>query len=921
MLAPLFNLDLLKEPLTRGDLILTANNRLRNHMLRAYAAQQTATVWQPPAIQPLNHWLDECWRTLQDSALPQAARLIASTLQRQLLWEDIILTSEAGSALLQAEELAQSADAALRNLQLWQLGAEHLKNEDNLNTRCFVDWLVQFDDALLKRELITAESAYEIVLQAFVDGHLPHRGRLYLHGFDDLPPLYRQLLTCACDELIELPIAPAANHTLVRTQTSTDDAEIRAAALWSHQQLQQNSRAMIGIIVPNLGQSRTQVERIFTEVFEPLAALPQTSRYTLPFNFSAGTPLATTPLIQTALNLLNLNRKQWELEPLCALLQSPFFGNADTEVVVRNTLCTRLRKLGQFTISASELRYHSQKVCARFNQPDEPQSERLDARLLSLENDRRAIAGNHSASYWVALFQQQLQRLGWPGTRRLDSQEYQQMSLWQKLLEEFCALDGGNFYVDFSQALKHLRKLANSTPFQAQTPDSPIQILGVLEGAGLQFSHCWVMGLHHRQWPPVPAPNPLLPIQLQRQHNMPHASAERELLFARALTDNYRRCADHIIFSCAHSDGDNELRPSALIRDLPLTPLTDVITQELNTSHSHYQQIVKSRQLELLHCAKGPELSQAEMSPRGGSRLFTLQASCPFSAFAILRLGAASITPPTLGFSAMERGTLLHNVLAIVWRALGNSHALQTMNSENLAALLKHAITTEIKSLQQQRPRELGNVYCQLEEERLFNLLTLWLNEEKNRPAFTVAAIEEAYDIQFCGLTLTTRIDRIDQLIDANHLNAHESDSHTSAPRLLVDYKTSSPKLSAWLGERPDDPQLPLYAVSQPNDIAAIAFAQINAKAMAWLGWGELPVQHPGISAPPQPWSQQLAEWQQALSQLAYSFITGDARVDFKHSTAQQYADDLRPLNRIAEINTIAELLNTDEFVRVGGNH
>jgi hypothetical protein len=109
--------------------------------------------------------------------------------------------------------------------------------------------------------------------------------------------------------------------------------------------------------------------------------------------------------------------------------------------------------------------------------------------------------------------------------------------------------------------------------------------------------------------------------------------------------------------------------------------------------------------------------------------------------------------------------------------------------------------------------------------------------------------------------------------------------------------------------------------VSQPNDIAAIAFAQINAKAMVWLGWGELPMQHPGISAPPQAWPQQLAEWRQVLSQLAYDFIAGDARVDFKNSTAQQYAGDLSPLNRIAEINTIAELLNSNEFVRAGGDH
>src|SRR5690606_15769840 len=196
---------------------------------------------------------------------------------------------------------------------------------------------------------------------------------------------------------------------------------------------------------------------------------------------------------------------------------------------------------------------------------------------LSLEYDHRRVRGRHSASNWAAIFQQQLTRLGWPGSRPLDSQEYQQMTLWQRLLEDFCALDSGSLSFDLSQALKYLRTLAGTTPFQPQTPDSPIQILGALEGAGLQFSHCWVMGLHHRQWPPAPSPNPLLSVILQRQHNMPHASAERELVFARALTENYRACAAQVVFSSPLSDGDNELRPSALIRDLPLSPLDDIL--------------------------------------------------------------------------------------------------------------------------------------------------------------------------------------------------------------------------------------------------------------------------------------------------------------------------------------------------------
>src|SRR5690606_34940147 len=245
--------------------------------------------------------------------------------------------------------------------------------------------------------------------------------------------------------------------------------------------------------------------------------------------------------------------------------------------------------------------------------------------------------------------------------------------------------------MDVYQALKQLRNFAGKTPFQAQTPDSPIQILGVLEGAGLRFSHCWVMGLHHRQWPPVPAPNPLLPLTLQKQQKMPHASAERELIFARALTENYRQCAQHVIFSSAHSDNENELRPSALIRDIPLTDLNLVVDQSRSCSQENIQRISASKKWQLIHSAKGPKITLTDAPVRGGSSLFKHQAACPFNAFARLRLGASIPDTPVPGFSPIERGNLLHDALAYIWRELKDSRQLHALDENSLHQLLEKA--------------------------------------------------------------------------------------------------------------------------------------------------------------------------------------------------------------------------------------
>jgi ATP-dependent helicase/nuclease subunit B len=889
------------DAIASDQLILTANNRLRNHMLRAYGQQQAAAqcVRPSPRIFSLSQWIDLNWAQLQRRAYAPSAKCIINNLQRQTLWEKIIGESSIAAALLQPEPLAQAADSALRNLELWQLNEAHVSAAEPIlnpqsNSYCWLTWLGDFRARLTQLGFITQEDAITAIATAFKNAQLKTEPVIHLIGFDDIPPLHQDLINSACTQLNSLKIQ-GQNTQLIRTTTTNSELEICAAALWSKQQLEQNPAAMIGIIVPNLGQCRDQVERIFIEVFEPLATLTPQPRYTLPFNFSAGTPLATTPIIAATLNLLELQKPAWDVDSICDLLLSPFFSDADNELVLRAHLIPALRKLGKFIISLSDLRYHCQNISTRLGIPDNDTN--LTTRLIQLENYRRQSFGTHSAQYWCDFFQQHLQLLGWPGLRRLDSQEYQQLTLWNKVMENFLQLDATGIQFSYSAAIQQLRSIAGKTPFQAQTPNSPIQILGALEGAGLQFSHCWVMGLHHRQWPPVPAPNPMLPSNLQRDHKMPHASAERELQFARALTDHYQQCAPKVIFSSAHTDNDSELSPSALIRHLPLTSLDQLVDSLETSSAQNYRTMAASQVFELVDCAQAPSLNTMQEAVRGGATIFKEQAACPFNAFARLRLGASRSDDPVAGFSAIERGNLLHEALATIWRDLKDQAQLLAHSEDTLATLVNNATQTAIDALKQKRGTSIGAYYAQLEQERLTHLINEWLAQEKTRPAFTVVAIEEEVEVEFAGLPLRMRIDRIDQL-------------HTSE-LLLIDYKTGQPKINSWQGERMDEPQLPLYAVTAKADIAAIAFAQINAKAMKWIGTGELISTHDGIVSGKQSWQEQVQEWHRHLQQLANEFIQGDARIDLKNPTIAQYAEDLLPLNRLPEKDTIENYIRS----------
>jgi hypothetical protein len=61
----------------------------------------------------------------------------------------------------------------------------------------------------------------------------------------------------------------------------------------------------------------------------------------------------------------------------------------------------------------------------------------------------------------------------------------------------------------------------------------------VLESAGIEFDHLWVMGLTDEAWPIHPRPNPFLPLEAQRQARVPEASSSH----ARARCRHHARLA------------------------------------------------------------------------------------------------------------------------------------------------------------------------------------------------------------------------------------------------------------------------------------------------------------------------------------------------------------------------------------------
>jgi probable DNA repair protein len=274
----------------------------------------------------------------------------------------------------------------------------------------------------------------------------------------------------------------------------------------------------------------------------------------------------------------------------------------------------------------------------------------------------------------------------------------------------------------------------------------------------------------------------------------------------------------------------------------------------------------------------------------GGAAVLQNQAACPFRAFAVHRLGARQLEEGRPGLDARERGTLLHRALALLWGELRSQQRLLALPEEQLLGIVSSAIDAAIASMAQRRPDAFGAAFTDLERVRLRRLLLALLELERQRAPFQVVVREEPRTLELGGLRVHARVDRIDALDDGR--------------RVILDYKTGKAGVAEWAGERPDAPQLPLYAVTDAGDLAALAFVVLRAEETAFKGIGAEPQLLPGVQppGPPQSWDALVAEWRSVLQTLAAEFVAGHAPIAPKRypHTCEHCA--LGPLCRVKEL-------------------
>ncbi len=817
-------------------LTLTATNRLARVLKeRTLESCQVADVSH---IMPLKEWIELTWAYL--ATLDHQLPTLMPAQQSQCLWRDY-------ADELMADYIGRSG-IANEAYQAWQLLQQWMLDIGQLNP-----WCHQADVAFFKRCAV----AYERFLaesQAIDDSQClsvlcAHLTRLNLpncisfQGFTELTPQLEMLI----GQLQMLGV----DVNMLTKQALTDDVNVIAcdSEFDEYQHAFERARAFLRqcpskrfiIVVPQLQQQREKLSRLSAHYF-PGGGV----------EISGGVELTVQPLVADALTILSASYLK-DAHRLLALLRSPFIRLARQYQATRDQQDLMLRDHIAANAGLDDLRPYL---------TDPTLAEILDDERLTIVAEKLSIHEH------VKKMLDLLTAWGWPGDYALKRNEQQIIARFYHEIEGLLAFDELKSSWCWHEVMALLSQKLAAVVFQQKAQGrTQLKVLGFLEVGGIDADVIYLCGCSDMQLPATAKLNTFIPQQIQRQYNMPHSSCEREYQFAVQSLHMLRQQASVVYLSYARQVSGLKARKSPLLADFVEQPYQGEV---LNRVGGPLEPIVEY---------PAPIVAE-EATLAGGAAVLKSQALCPFQSFARYRLQAREMPSLTMYPDSALKGSIIHQALAYCWQQLKTSEGLNAMP---LDSLVSRSVYRSLKQWQSRYPFYLSSSVFTLEYQRIQKLIMTWLTLEKQRPPFRVLGYEKTYQVTVKKLTISLRIDRVDQL--------------EGGEVLVLDYKTGVVNMADWFKGRLIEPQLPLYVFA--TQASAAAFASLRAGDTKLIGIASHAVTLPGLASVAgsrhsqfDQWSELVSHWRQQLDDLALEFQCGCADVNpFSAQAACQFCD------------------------------
>lgn len=873
--------------LKAGGFVLTGNARAARALSVVYAEVQRRNgleAWASPQIADWASFLNLLWNQLL--LTEEQAPLLLSALQESAVWKR--LAAEHGDAGLVVSldgiaELAQSAYALLNGYEAHGRLRHSWASGGSQDAEAFRRWTLSFDELCSKRNWLSQSHLEAHVGKAIEGGGLDLPREVLLVGFDRVLPSQKRVLAALEEQGIKVRILdeaaqPAAVPTIIEAKDWREEIEI--CAWWARKKLLERPESRLGILVHGADAVRGEIERTFRRILLPASIGIESRKLGEPYEFSLGRALTAVPLVRAALLLLRWIYEPLPLNDVSWLLTSGFVLERSGDWLPLALLDAGLRQRTSMPpeISLEWWLRHTLRSVHK-EQSDSPGATLRKRLLLMQQAATTSGVGNgairnsrRTYPQWLETALECLATAGWPGPEKEDSSQFQARGKFQRVMELVASLSFDGDRVRYREFLSALFRAAAETVFAPQSRSAPIQIMGPMEAAGQTFDATWFIGANDLHWPGKAAPHPLIPLRLQREFKMPHATSEADWKLAAQVTGRFAASAAECVVSYAKQVQRGDVEVSPVLASLFGSPLQIVSSLDflaalgVAVSPPHLLQSVETTDTSSIPWP-------AEVTP-GGTEILKMQAACPFQAFAKRRLGANAFDQSQRGLTPKDRGTLIHKILENIWsphnepqlRLQNRTDLISAQADGRIEGIIDHHVTEELRGHSDSRDPWI-TAYLGGERNRLCELIRQWLERETERAPFEVQACEvELPEVLVGELKLNLRIDRIDRV--------------SSGGAVLLDYKSGKVSKSEMNGERPDEPQLPLYAVyGNVADLKGVFYAQVRPHETGFHGRfeGRNAFYQPGMATNrAEDFNEDIQlEWQKSLLTLAEEFIHG----------------------------------------------
>ncbi len=835
----------------------------------AYAAAQLEDgrrVWNTPDVLPLDAWIT---REIEIRALRASVPRVLSRAEDWLLWHQCTADATQEWDLVNRSALAE----ALRRASA--LAADnHIETHPSLpGTEAALLYEVQ----RAVNERCRAMGAVSLVSAAEWLCRNPNSRAPGIAGFLRVSPRLAALTgRSSASASASLPEDDGAKKP--RVVIAADDlAELELIAQWCKTHVERRPSARLLVVLPGSAGPRERLATLIQQTLDPRGWLgsregvpnPNTTATDTLVAIEGGSPLARNPAVAHALATLTwLGGVPGEFEAVSEWLRSPYWKKPDAGARAR--LDVWLRERGRIELDLRTLPLQGAAAA--------PAGARD---ILAQITDAMAVLGQGHASPrdWSHRFGEVLGIFGWPGERVRNSEDQQTVKRFHDLLDEFGQLAGAAGSVARAAAIQWLTEFAGRTAYESADADPLVTITPMLADPIVRYDAVWVAGLHSEAFPQPAQPDPFLPLATQLAAGVPAASAAGRLKEAHSLLRAWRAVAGELVLSTPGSAGDLELLPSPLLGPWLARPRrkSPLAAEPLWLP----ARIRRPGLLEAVDDRVGLPWDVDRPLP-SGTRSVELQNTCPFRAYAELRLHSTELGAPEPGVDPQSRGKLLHAALQLFWERLRDSLALRALAAPAQSELIEQCVSEAARDLW----GELDSPMLLRERRRTARLMHALCDLERQRPAFSVAdtELESVLTVQlkeplsFARARMNIRIDRIDEL--------------GSGGRVILDYKSGQRPTADWYGERPSHPQLLAYLAAVGEQAIAMATVNVTAREVRFDGIASSAQLLPKVKAviPPEgsdgdsaaAWELRRREWVEIIEQLAAGFVAGNAPVDPK---------------------------------------